>query len=186
MHVAVPAGVEPATSWSSVGRASKWAIEAGYRFETITFPSLYQWPSRQSHLSYQALCRWLYSLQNMECQKDCMTLQQDLHTQAVWERKWGMEFHPQKCSVLTITRSTSPISHSYQLKRYVLEHQDTAKYLTVFLSWKNHIDRVCKKANSTLGFPRCNIRKLNFGHMRPTKVQVSLHIRTDWLDSSLW
>ena len=99
----------------------------------------------------------------MECQKDCMTLQQDLHTQAVWERKWGMEFHPQKCSVLTITRSTSPISHSYQLKRYVLEHQDTAKYLTVFLSWKNHIDRVCKKANSTLGFPRCNIRKLNFG-----------------------
>ena len=43
-----------------------------------------------------------------------------------------------------------------------LELQDTTKYLWVdlqsSLAWKNHIDRVCKKANSTLGFLRRNLK----------------------------
>ena len=32
----------------------------------------------------------------IECQEDCMVLQQDLHTLADWERKLGMEFHPHR------------------------------------------------------------------------------------------
>ena len=38
-------------------------------------------------------------------QEDCMALQQDLHKLAEWENNWGMEFHPQKCSVLRVSRA---------------------------------------------------------------------------------
>ena len=38
-------------------------------------------------------------------QHDCITLQQDLDHLAHWEDMWGMQFHPQKCNSLRITRS---------------------------------------------------------------------------------
>ena len=98
----------------------------------------------------------------VKSQEDCMILQQDLHTLADWEKKWGMEFHPQKCSVLSVTKSKSPMKYPYQLKGHVLEVQESSKYLGVDLqskmSWKKHIDRVTKKANSTLGFLRRNLK----------------------------
>ena len=94
--------------------------------------------------------------------EDCLSLQQDLYRLAEWELKWGMEFHPQKCSVLSVTKSRSPIKHPYMLKGHILEVQDCTKYLGVDLqssmSWKNHIDRITKKANSTLGFLRRNLK----------------------------
>ena len=94
--------------------------------------------------------------------EDCAVLQEDLNTLAGWKSKWGIAFHPQKCSVLSITRSRSPITFSYQLKDNVLELQDSMKYLGVdvqsSLSWKTHIDRISKKSNSMLGFLRRNLR----------------------------
>ena len=93
---------------------------------------------------------------------DCAVLQQDLDALAEWESKWGMEFHPQKCSVLRVSRSRSPIIHSYKLKGHILITENTTKYLGVdlqtTLSWKTHIDRISKKANSMLGFLRRNLR----------------------------
>ena len=72
------------------------------------------------------------------------------------------EFHPQKCNVLRVTRARSPIQHPCRLKGQLLEIQDSSKYLGVdlqsSLSWKNYIDRVIKKANSTLGFLRRNLK----------------------------
>ena len=97
-------------------------------------------------------------------QEDCMLLQQDLYKLAEWEHRWGMEFHPQKCSVLSVTRprSRSTIKHPYKLKGHTLEVQECTKYLGVdlhwSLSWKPHIDRITKKANSTLGFLRRNLK----------------------------
>ena len=92
----------------------------------------------------------------------CAVLQQDLDALAEWESKWGMEFHPQKCSVLRVSRSRSPIIHSYKLKGHILITENTTKYLGVdlqtTLSWKTHIDRISKKANSMLGFLRRNLR----------------------------
>ena len=73
-----------------------------------------------------------------------------------------MALHPQKCSVMSITRSRSPFKYSYHLKEHVLELQDSTKYLGVdmqsSLSWKSHIDRITKKSNSMLGFLRRNLR----------------------------
>ena len=39
---------------------------------------------------------------------DQEALQEDLVRLVEWEDKWGMEFHPQKCSNLSVTRSRSP------------------------------------------------------------------------------
>ena len=61
-----------------------------------------------------------------------------------------------------IIRSRNPFKFSYRVKDHILELQDCTKYLGVYiqssLSWKNHIDRISKKANSMLGFLRRNMR----------------------------
>ena len=89
-------------------------------------------------------------------------LQQDLLHLESWEKSWEMEFHPQKCSVLPITRSHNPIINSYHLHNHTLESVTSAKYLGVTLtknlSWDTHIDQVCNKANKTLGFLRRNLK----------------------------
>ena len=88
-------------------------------------------------------------------------LQDDLDSLATWEKTWGMEFHPQKCSVLSVTRSRSPFNFRYKLKGHTLESTDSSKYLGINLSsnltWKLHIDKMTKKANSVLGFLRRNL-----------------------------
>ena len=48
---------------------------------------------------------------------DQEALQEDLVRLAEWEDKWGMEFHPQKCSTLSVTRSRSPPQISLSAKR---------------------------------------------------------------------
>jgi hypothetical protein len=45
-------------------------------------------------------------------QKDCDSLQEDLDVPARWESDWLMAFHPDKCSVLTITNKKNPVKHN--------------------------------------------------------------------------
>ena len=40
---------------------------------------------------------------------DAKSLQEDLDKLAEWEKTWKMEFHPDKCNVLSFTRSRNPI-----------------------------------------------------------------------------
>ena len=93
---------------------------------------------------------------------DQMRLQEDLDKLARWEGKWEMEFHPKKCTSLPITRSREPLQYQYVLHGHNLETVSTVKYLGVTLSkdltWKDHIENVCSKANKTLGFLRRNLK----------------------------
>ena len=63
---------------------------------------------------------------------------------------------------MRVSRSRSPISHPFKLKGHILIAEDTTKYLGVdlqtTLSWKTHIHRISKKANSMLRFLRRNLR----------------------------
>ena len=59
--------------------------------------------------------------------QDAETLQNDLNKLGIWERKWHMEFHPEKCQVLTITRKRKPIVYNHTLHEHTLEHVETAK-----------------------------------------------------------
>ena len=51
---------------------------------------------------------------------DATALQRDLDKLAKWEETWQMEFHPQKCSVLHITRSRNPKYKQYTLHGHIL------------------------------------------------------------------
>ena len=96
---------------------------------------------------------------------DSDTLQQDLDTLQTWERLWDMDFNPNKCQVLHISKSRHPAQHIYMLYGQVLEAMDHAKYLGVDiskdLSWNTHINRISINANRTLGFLKRNINTKN-------------------------
>ena len=68
----------------------------------------------------------------------------------------GHGFSPPKVQCAEPNKITHPIRFNYRLKGYILELQDSTKYLGVdlqsSLSWKNYIDRISKKANSMVGF----------------------------------
>ena len=89
-------------------------------------------------------------------------LQQDLLKLEKWEKSWDMVFHPGKCTTLPVTRKKQPLTNEYHLHNQRLATVDSAKYLGVTishdLSWDEHINNICSKANKTLGFLRRNLR----------------------------
>jgi hypothetical protein len=93
--------------------------------------------------------------------EDSITLQEDLDNLAAWEKMWGMQFHPEKCNSLSVTRSQTPFHTSYILKCHTLESVTTAKYLGITISkdmnWDTHINNITAKANKIIGFLRRNL-----------------------------
>ena len=93
---------------------------------------------------------------------DAEQLQKDLNKLGEWEKKWLMEFHPQKCQVLSITRKRQITRHNYQLHGHNLEHVNEAKYLGVTITsdfkWNTHISKITAKASKNLGFLKRNLQ----------------------------
>lgn len=91
--------------------------------------------------------------------QDHLTLQSDLQKLELWAKKWGMRFNAQKCYILS-TKNTS--SYLYSLGGVILQHVQQNTYLGVQISadlkWTTHIGNICRKAGSTLGFLRRNLR----------------------------
>ena len=96
---------------------------------------------------------------------DCDALQEDLMHLEEWENKWGMDFYPDKCSILRVHRKKDPLVNQYSLKGHTLATEHHTKYLGVTISedltWTTHINNTVKKANSVLGFLRMNLRVSN-------------------------
>lgn len=95
--------------------------------------------------------------------EDTRTLQEDLDKLSNWERTWQMEFHPEKCKVIRITRNrTNIIKSNYHLHGHTLQVVDKAKYLGITichdLRWNEHISNITNKANRSLAFLRRNLR----------------------------
>ena len=96
----------------------------------------------------------------------------DLQRLEIWEDKWAMQFHPDKCSTLRMSRKQMRIENfDYKLHGQSLSVQEETKYLGVTLcddlSWDNHINLICNKANKTLGFLRRNLR-IGSQHIKET------------------
>jgi len=51
-------------------------------------------------------------------------LQKDLDLLCEWEAKWMMEFHPDKCEILTITRKKSLVMYTYRIRGQQLKHSE--------------------------------------------------------------
>ena len=73
-----------------------------------------------------------------------------------------MQFHPAKCTTLRCTQKQKPLSMDYILHGHTLSTVPTAKYLGVTLhhrmDWDDHVNSLCSKANSALGFLRRNLK----------------------------
>ena len=91
--------------------------------------------------------------------QDHMALQNDLLELEKWASTWGMRFNAKKCYILSVRNSSS---HFYQLDNTILQQVSSNPYLGITISedlqWSTHINNICKKANSTLGFLRRNLK----------------------------
>ena len=76
-----------------------------------------------------------------------------------------MAFHPDKCSVLSVTNKKQPIQHNYILHSHILESVSTATYLGITvqsnLKWDKHINDITSKGNKALGFLKRNLQTSN-------------------------
>ena len=100
-------------------------------------------------------------------QADADLLQLDLLALEQWEKDWAMEFAPDKCKLLRITRKTTrlTIHASYKIHGTELELVEEAKYLGVMLDKKlnfnSHMNATIKKCDKTRQFLQRNLRGCN-------------------------
>ena len=86
-------------------------------------------------------------------------LQNVLKQLEAWAQKWGMEFSAKRCHILSIGNKTQ---FFYSLNNEILKHVPNHPSLGIqFLSdleWHTHTNNITKRANSTLGFLRRNLK----------------------------
>ena len=99
----------------------------------------------------------------IKSQKDQDILQNDLCELEKWASTWGMRFNAKKCYIMSVKNT---MSHFYQLDNTILQQVSSNPYLGLTISedltWKTHINNISKKANSTLGFIRRNLKNCPF------------------------
>jgi len=91
--------------------------------------------------------------------QDHIRLQEDLDGLERWATDWGMHFNSKKCYILSIKNKSQ---YFYSLDNEILQRVASSPYLGIQFSedlkWQTHISAVSKKASSTLGFLRRNLR----------------------------
>ncbi|CAH2097373.1 unnamed protein product [Euphydryas editha] len=89
-------------------------------------------------------------------QEDCERLQKDIDRVVAWSHRNGLQFNTSKCLTITFSRARHPIVNNYKiadvLMTRVSELRDLGVQLTSKLSFKEHIEKICKKAYRNLGF----------------------------------
>ena len=89
-------------------------------------------------------------------------LQTDLDKLTEWAIAWDMQFHPDKCLVMNISKKRHPSKFTYSLHSTDLKTTDTAKYLGITISqdmkWTKHITQTCSRANRALGFIKRSVK----------------------------
>ena len=116
-------------------------------------PRVHSWDLHYSRctsiLCPKALCPeygfmlMILSARDVASETDHCQLQQVLDKLAIWEGKWKMSFHPQKCPTLQVSRHRKTVTGSYSLHNHHLQDVTSAEYLGVKicsdLGWDSHI-----------------------------------------------
>ena len=95
---------------------------------------------------------------NILSQQDHEILQHDINLLYDWSTRNKMNFHPNKCHVLAVTRKRLPSIESryaYMLNdiklEYCLSEKDLGVLVTTKLNWTDHCNQLLSKANQKLG-----------------------------------
>ena len=92
-------------------------------------------------------------------QRDHLTLQSDLDNLQSWASTWGMRFNTRKCFIMSIRNKSQRF---YTLNGEILHDVSSSPYLGITISndlkWATHINKTAKKASSTIGFLRRNLK----------------------------
>ena len=65
-----------------------------------------------------------------------------------WEADWLIEFHPDRCSVIRITRKKTIHRYPYTLHGQILAKETNTKYFRVTIAdmtWKTHVEQTAAK-----------------------------------------
>lgn len=93
--------------------------------------------------------------------EDSLLLQKDLDNLQKWEDTWQMQFNPEKCVAMHISRKRRPSTSTYHLHGHILETVPSSKYLGVTisadLSWREHTNNISARASRSVGFLRRNL-----------------------------
>ena len=104
----------------------------------------------------------------------CVKLQNDLNTLNSWALTWKMSFNPAKCEFLRVTNKKNITRFQYFIQHNIIQEVQQAKYLGVTfsnkLTWSDHINIICSRANSVIGFLHHNF------HQCPTKTKSALYL----------
>jgi myo-inositol-hexaphosphate 3-phosphohydrolase len=94
-----------------------------------------------------------------------IVFQENIDAAERWESDWLMAFHPDKCTVVTITNKKHPVKHNYLLHNHTLESVSSAKYLEITLQsdlkWTQHTNNIVANTNKSLGFLKRNLKTSN-------------------------
>ena len=86
-----------------------------------------------------------------------------------------MDFNASKCNVVSVSRIQKPVNFTYSMGTTILKHvtsqNDLGFEVMSTLEWTTHINKVCAKANRTLG-----IIKRTCGYKAPVQVTKQLFI----------
>ena len=98
---------------------------------------------------------------DINTKQDEEALQNDLDELQAWERRWHMEFNPEKCQAMRVTLKRNTGNPTYSIHGQELEVVTKAKYLGLTisknLSWSEHIAATTKKAETARSFLVRNI-----------------------------
>ena len=102
----------------------------------------------------------------ISCQEDADILQSDIEKLEDWAKKWLLNFHPDKCHVLTLRR----FEHIMYTKRYIIcskemehvfEEKDLGIIIDSELTFHSHISNQIRKANAIVGLIRRSFTHLD-------------------------
>ena len=103
--------------------------------------------------------------------EDAIALQTDLTNLEAWEKKWQMDFNPDKCEVLRVTLKRKPIVSNYNIHGKVLQTVPAAKYLGVTIDSKLTFNT--HMGNSTITWTRGKTKIQLFNYTNNSNVFIS-------------
>ena len=93
-------------------------------------------------------------------------IQSDLKKLELWQNTWQMEFNPEKCFIMCISKQRNPPSREYTFCNTTLAYVENKTYLGVTLDanlvWNRHLHELSSKATKTLNLVKRNFWRLLF------------------------